>query len=387
MKYWRGYLVAAILAACTWGLQQFAVSHWVLVDMIYPYVTRMAQAFLAEWSAGATFCLWQVLLLALGVGLAVSIVLMIILRWNPIQWFGWVLATGSIILLLHTGIYGLNDYAAPLAADIRLHMTDYTITELEDATEYYRDQANGLAAKVNRDSQGKVQYEELSELAQQAGEGFQTLTYRDFSSAFAGSVVPVKELGWSSFFTARGMTGVYVPITGEAAINPETPAVGMPFAICRLMAKRMCIANHQDAALAAFLACRANEQVEFQYAAYFMAYRYCINALETSTDSAVLKVLAQIRQEENSYLRMDVEEYDTSFAAASDAGYATALEGEDVPARYHVTDLLTSLYIQEIVLPQQIEEEVQFDPMDETQVDLSGIPNASVPESSEADEE
>ena len=118
-----------------------------------------------------------------------------------------------------------------------------------------------------------------------------------------------------------------------------------------------------------------------------MAYRYCINALETSTDSAVLKALAQIRQEENSYLRMDVEEYDTSFAAASDAGYATALEGEDVPARYHVTDLLTSLYIQEIVLPQQIEEEVQFDPMDETQVDLSGIPNASVPESSEADEE
>lgn len=386
MKYWRGYLVAAILAACAWGLQEFAASHWVLVDMIYPYVTRMVQTFLAQWSAELAFCLWQVLLLALGVGVVASIVLMIVLRWNVIQWFGWVLTAASVVFLLHTGIYGLNKYAAPLAEDIRLHMTDYTITELEDAAEYYRDEANKLANTVDRDASGHLQYPSFDELAQQAGEGFQTLTHRDFYSAFAGTVVPVKELGWSSFFSARGIAGIHVPLTGEAAVNPETPVVGLPFVICRQMAKRMCIANEQDAALAAFLTCRANEQVPFRYAAYFMAYRYCVNALTSSTDASVQKVLAEIRQGENANLRQDVQEYDDSFAAASDAGNATALEGEDVPKRYHVTDLLTSLYIQEVVLPLQMEEEVQFDPMDETQVDLSGIANAMVPESSEANE-
>lgn len=386
MKYWRGYLVAAILAACAWGLQQFAASHWVLVDMIYPYVTRMAQTFLAEWSAGTAECLWQLLLLVLGAGLVVSIVLMVILRWNPIQWFGWVLATASIVLLLHTGIYGLNNYAAPLSNSIRLHMSDYTVTELEKATIYYQEQANNLARQVNRDGEENPQYPNFSELAEMAGEGFQTLTYRDFNSAFAGSVIPVKELGWSSFFTAKGITDIHVPITGEAAVNPETPEVGLPFIICRQMAKRMCIANDQDAALAAFMACRANSQKEFQYAAYFMAYRYCTNALAASADSSVDAMLERIRQQENRFLRQDMETYNSSFAVASDKGSATALEGEDLPERYHVTDLLVSLYIQEIILPQQIVEEEQFDPMDETQVDLTGIPNAIIPESTEADE-
>ena len=67
MKYWRGYLVAAIFAACTWGLVQFAQSHWELVDMVYPYVTRMIQNFLANWSSGVEFCLWQLIVIVLGV--------------------------------------------------------------------------------------------------------------------------------------------------------------------------------------------------------------------------------------------------------------------------------------------------------------------------------
>ena len=41
MKYWRGYLTAAILAAATWSLREFAAGHTALVDLIYPYVTRI----------------------------------------------------------------------------------------------------------------------------------------------------------------------------------------------------------------------------------------------------------------------------------------------------------------------------------------------------------
>ena len=39
MKYWRGYLVAAILAAITWALVQFAQAHSLLVDMVYPHMS------------------------------------------------------------------------------------------------------------------------------------------------------------------------------------------------------------------------------------------------------------------------------------------------------------------------------------------------------------
>ena len=99
MKYWRGYLTAAILLACTWALREFAKAHSVLVDMIYPYVTRMAQAFLAGWSNGVDFCVWQMLLLTMIAVILATVVLMIILKWNPIRWGGWVCAVLAAVAI------------------------------------------------------------------------------------------------------------------------------------------------------------------------------------------------------------------------------------------------------------------------------------------------
>ena len=150
MKYWRGYLTAAILLACTWALREFAKAHTVLVDMIYPYVSRMGQVFLANWSSGADFCLWQMLLLA-GLAFAVaSLVLVIVFKWNPIRWGGWICAIAAAFVFLNTGLYGLNQFSGPLSEDIRLEETDYTISELEKATVYFRDKANALAGRFRK---------------------------------------------------------------------------------------------------------------------------------------------------------------------------------------------------------------------------------------------
>ena len=48
MKYWRGYLTAAIFAALTWLLMAFGQRFTVLVDMVYPYVMRTLQNILVE---------------------------------------------------------------------------------------------------------------------------------------------------------------------------------------------------------------------------------------------------------------------------------------------------------------------------------------------------
>ena len=108
MKYWRGYLTAFVFAAITWGLIQLGQNFSELVDMVYPYVIRTAQTMLAQWSGGAEFVLWQVVVIA-GIILALaSLVLMVILKWNPVQWFGWVLAVISCVVMLNTMVYGLN---------------------------------------------------------------------------------------------------------------------------------------------------------------------------------------------------------------------------------------------------------------------------------------
>ena len=221
MKYWRGYLTAAILAAATWGLREFAAAHTALVDLIYPYVTRMAQNFLVDWNSTVDYCIWQVLLLVILALVVASIVLMVVLRWNPIQWFGWVCAVAAAIVFLNTGIYGLNAFSGPLAEDVRLEETDYTVTELEKAAVYYLEQANALADQVERDGSGEVIFGEFADLAQQAADGFETLVYEESEPVFAGSLAPVKQLGWAGQFTARGITGVTVGITNEGMADVD----------------------------------------------------------------------------------------------------------------------------------------------------------------------
>ncbi len=385
MKYWRGYLTAAVFAAICWGLTEFARTHSTLVDLIYPYFTRLIQSTLADWSSGVSFCLWQVLLVMLGVVLIASIVMMILLKWNFFQWLGWVLAGVTLIFTLHTGIYGLNNYAGPLSEDIRLNVTEetFTTTELANATTYFRDKANELANQIPRKSDGSPGYPTFQEMANAAGEGFQTLTYERFYPVFAGSTVPVKELGWADLYTSMGIAGITMPLTGEAAVNPQIPVVSIPFTMCHEMAHRMCIAQERDANLAAFLACQAHSDPVFQYSGYFMAFRYCYNALVSVGSSASNAAANQIYGGINDALMDDLESYKAFYAANMDDNasnlansvndtYIKVSGDESGTASYgEVCDLLVNWYMQEIYLPEHQEEQDQFDPLDKNQVDLT----------------
>ncbi len=363
MKYWRGYLTAAIFAVLTWGLREFAKGHSVLVDMIYPYVTRMAQSFLTDWSSGVEFCLWQMLLLVMLLLVIATVVLMVILKWNPIQWFGWVCAAGAVVVFLNFGVFGLNDFAGPLSEDVRLHETDYTITELENAAAYYRDQANALADKVRRDENGNVVYADFETLAARAGDGFYSLVYDQSLSVFAGSMTPVKKLGLADQFAAWGVTGITVPITGEAAVNPNIPAVILPFAMCQEMARRMSITIEKDTSFAAYLACRANSDVQFRYSGMLMSYRACLLALQELDLVTGSGAFWRVTADEHEKVTHDLKQCNDFF-------------GKRQQKDAQVCDLLTSWHIQEIVIPSLLVEEDLFDPMDKNQVDLSDHPNA-----------
>lgn len=366
MKYWRGYLIAAIVAACSWALKAFAQTHSTLVDMIYPYVSRMIQSFLAQWSGSVSFCVWQAVLMALVAVVLATFVLMLVMKWNPIQWFGWVLAGASVLLLLNTGIYGLNEYTGSLAEDLRMEDAEYqyTLSELEDAAVYYRNMANQLAQKVDRNSDGSVKNPEFSVMAEQAAEGFKVLTYQEHHAVFAGSTEPVKELGWSGMYAGRKISGMTMPLTGEATVNTKTPAVCMPFVMCREMARRMCIAVEADANLAAFMAASANPEPYFQYSAYLTAYRYCWGALKAVNDSTDGNAAQSVADGENANLKRDLQDYTDFF------GKKAETEGGSC-------DLLVLWYVHQVIMPQQVEpEEDLFDPRDPQQVDLSGLVNA-----------
>ena len=390
MKYWRGYLTAAIFGFFSWALIQFAKTHDKVIDMVYPYVTRMTQTFLAEWSAGTDLLLWQAVLVVFAVVVLATVVLMIVFRWNPIQWFGWVLAAVAIVFTLHTGLYGLNNYAGPISDDIRLTESEYNLEQLEAAAVYYRDKANALAGQVDRGSDGSVLFPTFEQLADMAGSGFDTLVYDKYLSVFAGSKVPVKQLGWADVFTAAGVTSLHIPLTGEAAVNPQIPAVSLPFTICEAMANRMCISIDRDALFAAFLACDANESTDFRYSGYFMAYYYCMDAIRTMNTIPSNAAMVRVAEGESAQLRADLDAYEEFFRVnlkddkKALADKASNILGEkDAFVAENFTDLLVSWHIQEVVIPSQAVEELPFDPMDETQVDLTVNPTPTETEGTE----
>lgn len=388
MKYWFGYLTAAIFGAITFVLLKFGERFSSLIDMVYPYVIRTWEGMLAQWASAVTFPVWQLLAVALGVLILCSFVLMVIFKWNPIQWLGWIVAVFAGIYMLHTLLWGLNYYAGPLSEDMRLETASYTLEELSEAAQYYRNQANALAEKVSRDSSGNVSFADFETLANSAGEGFETLTYQHHYPIFAGSRLPVKELGWADMYTSMGITGVTFGLTGEACVNPQIPDVTLPFTMCHEMAHRMCIATERDANFAAFLACSVHSDPSFQYSAYFMAYRYCYTALASVRTQSSTAALQDLIGGVSDLLQRDLTAYDTFFSSRQDKSATrfadsvndTYLKTSGVTtgvASYgEVCDLLVNWHIQTVVLPSISQTESPFDPYDESQIDLSGIVNA-----------
>lgn len=393
MKYWRGYLTAAIFGVISWGLIQLAGNYSTLVDMVYPYVTRSLQSFLTAWTAGFDGCVWQIAVLVGAVIALSSLVLVVVFRGNIIQWLGWVLAAVSVVFCLHTGLYGLNQYAGPIEDDLRLNMLDYTQTELEEAAIYYRDKANTIAVQLPRDEQGIVKYSDFQELAQRAGSGFRTLVLERSFSIYGGDYTPVKELGWADTFSSMGITGFTCALTGEAAVNPQIPAISQPFTICHEMAHRLCIANDSAADFSAYLACEASVSREYQYSGYFMAYYNCYETLYAVDPVAATRIQGGCVNE----LIWDMEYYTNFFSANRDesavdladklSGTYLILSGEEEREISHSStcDYLVNWYLNQYAEPEEYE--TQFDPFDETQVDLTGIVNAKPVETEPENEE
>ena len=389
MKYWRGYLTAAILGAFTWVLIQMGQKYTTLVDMVYPYVTRSVQSFLTAWTGGFDFLVWQTAILFLIIVLIATLVLVFIFRAKIIRWLGWAVAAIVAVVLLHTGIYGLNQYAGPIEDDLRLHMKDYTQTDLEHAAVFYRDMAMELADKVERDENGAPVLGDFEELAAITGDGYRSLARERSFSIYGGDYTPVKKLGWAPIYSALGKTGVTVALTGEAAVNPNIPDQGLPFAMAHEMAHRLCIAREDDANFSAFLACAENESIAYQYSGYFMAYRFCIEALSSVDLAAAEELSAAV----TGNLAADIDEYGKYFTENRDEKmtmlvtsvtdtYEEATADETV--RYSsVCDYLVNWYIDQYVEETIVEQ--KFDPFDETRVDLSGLVNAK-PAATESEE-
>ena len=386
MKKWLGYLVAAIFAVIAGAAVAFAKAHPVLIDMVYPYLTRIYITAMADWTGAMKGCLWQILLVIGILALIAGLVLVIIFRRDFIRYLGWAVAAISFVAMLNTALWGLGAYASPLADDVRLEISDYTVSELVEATTYFRDQANALAEKLPRDEKGKLDIGTFDEIAAKSYDGFRHLTYQQNISAFASSKAPVKKLGMAGIFLGKGDTGMTVALTGESAVKASVPDACLPYAMCKELSHRISIYAEADAQFAGFLACIYNQDESYQYSGYLMAYYYCYESLASISTSTAQAAAGKLDAGVGSKMRTDlnqcikyygerVEEANIQAEAniTDQGGEITLISFSSYKS---VTDLFASWYIRDFILPAYAQDANEFDPMDESQVDLTGIVNA-----------
>ena len=148
-------------------------------------------------------------------------------------------------------------------------------------------------------------------------------------------------------------------LTGEAAVNPDVPAIALPFAMCKEMSHRMTIAREEEAKYAAYMACVANSSDVFRYSAYCIAYYHCYNTLLRVPSSTAQSCAQQANAGVNKDLRADMEDYEAFFGKYKE------------PDGDSMADLLISWYIQEFITPLHLDEEDPFNPTDPSNVDLT----------------
>ena len=234
-------------------------------------------AFATVWSV-VPFAVWDI-------GAAVAIVAALVIfvrrvraRMSLVPWLSWVALAGSLTWALFANGWALNHYAPPLADELGLEVSTYSVDELVEATEHYLNEAARLAPQVPRAQDGSLAPQDFFELARIAGAAYGPLA--GSYAIFQGPRVPVKALlVWGEPLLYSGHTGIFWAPTGESGVPLNCADADKPFIMCHEAAHLLGIASEQEANFAAYLACETSSDVRFCYAGAYNAFCYCFNAL------------------------------------------------------------------------------------------------------------
>jgi hypothetical protein len=97
--------------------------------------------------------------------------------------------------------------------------------------------------------------------------------------ALSGPRVRPKGALVSPLLARMGISGIFVPFTGEAHVNSTLPDVDLPFAASHELAHERGLAREDEANYAASLACRLHPDGDFRYAGALVTSLYVQSAL------------------------------------------------------------------------------------------------------------
>lgn len=270
-----------ILAGLLYGFGQITLTNGALLERFYPAsANRWLIRFLSNLSGIIPFSLGEALLyfhVVLGIGLLISLV-MRIFRGGFFSLAYRIASYAALLYVLFMLIFGLNYNRASVRDYVGLEKTYYGVEELYQLNKALIGKANALREEATENPEGIFSYEDSrSEIIRNASEGYAGLG-EDYP-VFQGSYGIAKGIFLSQPMNYTGITGVFMPFTGEANVNIKGPDLLFPATVLHEMAHQRGVAYEDEANYMAFLASGYHSDVNYRYSGTVLALINAMNAL------------------------------------------------------------------------------------------------------------
>lgn len=256
----------------------------------------------------------------------------------------------SGVFYIFTLLWGLNYTARPLAESLGLDVRARQPQALVETAATVLELANEYAEKVPRDAGGMCSFGSFSDLAEKAADCMKSLGNK-YTVFYSPKVSKPKAVASWYVMSSFGISGIYVPFTGEANVNPDNVPTHIPFSMNHEIAHSLGIAPEDEANFSAFLGCVESGDDRFTYSGYLCAYVYLINAVhEISPNGVQLLSERQSRlvYEDLTRLNEHIAKYKGPVSEAGDAinnRYLQAMgEYDGVHSYGRMVDLLIAYY-------------------------------------------
>jgi hypothetical protein len=203
------------------------------------------------------------------------------------------LAIGAAAYCTFLVLWGFNYQRVPFGESVALdtHATD--LDELKALASDLVAEANVLRLRLPEDAHGVLRLADGPAAAL-------LRTARGFEGAaalypvLAGECARPKPVLASSLLSRLGISGMYMPFTGEANVNMTVPDPDLPFTAAHEVAHQRGFAREDEANYLGALACRMHPDQDFRYSGTAAAAAYVLGALH-ERDRAAAGGLAAAR--------------------------------------------------------------------------------------------
>jgi len=274
-------VVSAVLLGVSFCLNRFVgyfpeplLARWRSLSLAYSdFASQMTGHIPFSFSELAFYALILALLTALAT--AISSVVTFREGHRVASFFSGLLLSASALILAYYLFFGLwFQFDSPVLPEPK--RVSPTVDLLYAASEDMQQKANAAARAIPRKSDGAPAFGDFAALADAV-----CARYGGRLEALTGGrrdIAPPKEVLWSTGLSKLGITGVYIPFTGECNINAAVPVVTVPFTMAHELSHRYGTAREDECNYIA-IDLLLDGDSEQAYSASFMGYVYLTNAL------------------------------------------------------------------------------------------------------------